>query len=223
MHISDGILEPQWIIFWWIIAIAFIAGGVVQIRQKTKDNLKYVPMLALMGAAVLVISVWHIPVPVTGSSSHPCGTPMAAIIVGPFPIAVISAIALFFQTFVGHGGITTIGANDFSMGIVGAFTGFGIWVALRKFGISIFWAAGMAGFIGDVFTYVTSAFQLAVSLHPEALFHYWGIFLLGYVPTQLPIAIMEFVFTGLIIRYIAEVRPEMMRLGRTPTRLTIGE
>ena len=144
MHISDGILEPQWIILWWIIAIAFIAVGVVQIRQKVKDDPKYMPVLALMGAAVLVISVWHIPVPVTGSSSHPCGTPMAAIIVGPFPVAVISAIALFFQTFVGHGGITTIGANDFSMGIVGAFTGFGTWVALRKFGVSIFWAAGMA-------------------------------------------------------------------------------
>ena len=223
MHISDGILEPQWIILWWIIAIAFITVGVVQIRKKIKDDPKYMSVLALMGAAVLVISVWHIPVPVTGSSSHPCGTPMAAILVGPFPVAVISAIALFFQMFVGHGGITTIGANDFSMGIVGAFTGFGTWIALRKFGVSVFWAAGMAGLIGDIFTYATTAFQLATSLHPEALFHYWGIFLLGYVPTQLPIAIMEFVFTGLMIRYIAEVRPEMMRIGRTPITPIVGE
>lgn len=223
MHISDGILEPQWIVLWWIIAIAFITVGVVQIRQRVKDNPQCLPALALMGTAVLVISVWHIPVPVTGSSSHPCGTPMAAIIVGPFPVAVISSIVLFFQMFVGHGGITTIGANDFSMGVVGAFTGFGTWVALRKFHVSFFWAAGIAGFVGDIFTYVTTAFQLAVSLHPEALFRYWGLFLLGYVPTQLPLAIIEFVFTGLIVRYIAEVRPEMMRLGRTSIRPTVGE
>ena len=221
MHISDGILEPQWIIFWYIVAIAFIAVGVSQIRQRVKDNPQYLPTLALMGAAVLVISVWHIPVPVTGSSSHPCGTPMVAIIVGPFPVAVISAIALFFQTFVGHGGLTTIGANDFSMGIVGAFTGYGMWVALRKLRVSIFWAAALAGFIGDVFTYVTSAFQLAISLHPESLLHYWGIFLLGYVPTQLPIAIMEFVFTGLVVRYVAEMRPEMMRLHKSVVASTI--
>ena len=32
MHINDGILEPQWIIFWWIIAMAFIAVGVVEIK-----------------------------------------------------------------------------------------------------------------------------------------------------------------------------------------------
>jgi cobalt/nickel transport system permease protein len=143
---------------------------------------------------------------------------MAAIILGPFPVAVISAVALFFQTFVGHGGLTTIGANDFSMGIVGAFTGYGTWLAMRRGGFSIFIAAGMAGFIGDMLTYITAAFQLAISIHPEALFNYWGIFMLGYLPTQLPLAIMEFVFTGLVVRYIADVRPEMMKwAGWTPS------
>ena len=213
MHISDGILSPEWVIFWWIVALAFIAVGLIQIRQRSKGNSQYLPMLALMGAAVLVISVWHIPVPVTGSSSHPCGTPMAAILVGPFSVAVISAVALFFQTFVGHGGLTTIGANDFSMGIVGAFTGFGTWLAMRRFGFSIFIAAGMAGFIGDMLTYITAAFQLAISIHPDALINYWGIFMLGYLPTQLPLAIMEFVFTGLVVRYIADVRPEMLKFS----------
>jgi cobalt/nickel transport system permease protein len=143
---------------------------------------------------------------------------MAAIILGPFPVAVISAVALFFQTFVGHGGLTIIGANDFSMGIVGAFTGYGAWLAMRRGGLSIFIAAGMAGVIGDMFTYITAAFQLAISIHPEALFNYWGIFMLGYLPTQLPLAIMEFVFTGLVVRYIADVRPEMMKwAGWTPS------
>jgi cobalt/nickel transport system permease protein len=71
----------------------------------------------------------------------------------------------------------------------------------------------MAGFVGDVLCYVTTAFELAASLHPEALFRYWGIFALGFVPTQLPIAIMEFVFTGLVIRYIADTRPEMLKFA----------
>jgi len=222
VHISDGILSPAWVILWWIVALAFIAVGLIQIRQRSKDNPQYLPMLALMGAAVLVISVWHIPVPVTGSSSHPCGTPMAAIIVGPFPVAVISAVALFFQTFVGHGGLTTIGANDCSMGIVGAFTGFGTWLAMRRLGFSIFIAAGMAGFIGDILTYITAAFELAVSIHPEAVFRYIGIFMLGYLPTQLPLAIMELVFTGLVVRYIAAMRPEMMKYaGWTPAKSTV--
>ena len=143
---------------------------------------------------------------------------MAAIIVGPFPVAAVSAIVLFFQTFVGHGGITTIGANDFSMGIVGAFTGYGTWLALRG-RTSIFWAAGMAGLIGDVMTYVTAAFELAISIHPEAWLNYIGIFMLGYLPTQAPLAVLELVFTGLVIRYIADTRPEMMKwAGWTPAK-----
>lgn len=214
MHISDGILEPQWLLIWWVIALAFIAIGVVQIRKRSKGSPQYLPTLALMGAAIFVISVWHIPVPVTGSCSHPIGTPISAIIVGPFPTVVVSVIALFFHSFVGHGGLTTIGANTISMGIVGTFTGFGTWIGLRKFGVGIFWAAGLAGFVGDVLTYVTTAGELAVSLHPEELFRYWAIFALGFIPTQLPLAIIEFVFTGLVVRYIAEVRPEMLKFGR---------
>lgn len=137
MHISDGILEPQWLLIWWAVALAFIAVGIMQIRKRSKGNPQYLPTLALMGAAIFVISVWHIPVPVTGSCSHPIGTPLSSIVVGPFPTVVISAIALFFQSFVGHGGLTTIGANSVSMGIVGTFAGFATWIGLRKVGISV--------------------------------------------------------------------------------------
>jgi cobalt/nickel transport system permease protein len=69
----------------------------------------------------------------------------------------------------------------------------------------------MAGLIGDVMTYVTAAFELAISIHPEAWLNYIGIFMLGYLPTQAPLAVLEFVFTGLVIRYIADTRPEMMK------------
>jgi cobalt/nickel transport system permease protein len=82
----------------------------------------------------------------------------------------------------------------------------------------------MAGFIGDILTYIMAAFQLAVSIHPEALFRYWGIFMLGYLPTQLPLAIIELVFTGLVVRYIADVRPEMLKLsGFTLPTSTVGQ
>ncbi len=217
MHISDGILELQWLLIWWGVALIFVAVGVIQIRKRSKGNTLYLPTLALIGAAIFVVSVWHIPVPVTGSCSHPVGTPMSAIIVGPFPTVVVSAIALLFQSFVGHGGLTTLGANTVSMGIVGTFTGFGAWIGLRKIGVSIFWAAGLAGFAGDVICYIAAAFELASSLHPEELLRYWTIFALGFMPTQLPLAIIEFVFTGLVIRYIAEVRPEMLLFGRPST------
>lgn len=205
MHISDGILEPKWIFFWFAISAIFIALGLRMINKRIKDEPVYLPRLSLIGAVVFVISVWHIPVPVTGSSSHPVGTPLASIIVGPFATVVISAIALFLQAFVGHGGITTIGANTFSMGIVGTFGGYFVYRLLKN--ISPLWfSAGMAGLIGSILTYLTTALELALSLNPGNVMYYWKLYSLGFIPTQLPLAFAEFAFTAYVIKYISESR-----------------
>jgi len=213
MHISDGILTPEWCLVWFAIAIPFIAIGVWQMKRSTKENASYLPMLAMMGAAVFIISVWHIPVPVTGSCSHPIGTPMSAIIVGPFPTVVLSTIALFFQTFFGHGGLTTLGANTISMGITGTFGGYLIYVLLRKINSPLWVAAGMAGFVGDILCYLAAALELALSLNPGSVLSHWAIYSLGYMPTQLPLAVAEFVFSAGIVQYIADRRPDLM-LGK---------
>ncbi len=208
-HISDGILEPQWVLFWFVITALFIALGLRAVDKRIKDDPSYLPRISLIGAVIFVISVWHIPVPVTGSSSHPVGTPLAAIIIGPFATVVISSIALFFQSFVAHGGLTTIGANTFSMGIGGAFGGYLIYRMLRN--ISPLWfSAGMAGLAGSILTYLTTALQLALSLNPENVMHYWKLYSLGFIPTQLPLAFAEFAFTGYAIKYIAEAKSELI-------------
>ncbi len=124
MHISDGVLAPLWILVWWALALIFVGFGLRSVRRSTAADPSYMPMIALLGAAVLVISIWHVPVPVAGSCSHPVGTPMAAIIAGPFAAVLISFIVLFFQLFIGHGGLTSLGANTIAMGAIGAFAGF---------------------------------------------------------------------------------------------------
>lgn len=203
MHISDGILKPEWVFFWFAISAIFIALGLRIINKRIKDEPVYLPRLSLIGAVVFVISVWHIPVPVTGSSSHPVGTPMASIIIGPFATVVISAIALFFQSFVAHGGLTTIGANTFSMGIVGSFGGYFVYRFLKNI-FPLWFSAGMAGLIGSILTYITTALQLALSLNPENVIYYWKLYSMGFIPTQLPLAFAEFAFTAYVIKYISE-------------------
>ncbi len=209
MHISDGILAPQWILFWYVLSAIFIALGLRMINNRIRDEPSYLPRISLIGAVVFVISVWHIPVPVTGSSSHPVGTPLAAIIIGPFATVVISAIALFFQAFVAHGGLTTIGANTFSMGIVGAFGGYLVYRILKN--VSPLWfSAGMAGLAGSILTYLATAFQLALSLNTGNVIYYWKLYSLGFIPTQLPLAFAEFAFTGYVIKYISDTKKEVI-------------
>ena len=210
MHISDGILTPEWIILWYIIAAIFVAVGVRQITTKRKNNPAYMSMLALLGAAVFVISVWHIPVPVAGSCSHPIGTPMAAMIIGPFPTVVIAGIALFFQMFLAHGGLTTLGANTVSMGILGTFVGFFTFLGLRKAGGSIWLSAGFGALVGDLVTYASTALIIALAIQPSNVLTYWGIYTFEFLPTQVPLAIVEFAFSAAAVQYISDRRPELL-------------
>jgi cobalt/nickel transport system permease protein len=212
MHIEDGILPPRDWGMWYGISVVFIYAGILEIKKRIKENLSYKPFLSMVGVAVFVISAMHFPVPVTGSCSHPCGTPLAAIIVGPFATVVITAIVLFFQAiFLGHGGITTIGANVVSMGIVGGFSGYFCWKLLRRFNSPLWLAAGIAGFAGDLMTYLTTALELALSTHGHIpLVTQWMIFFAGYGPTQLPLAVAEAVFTAAVLQVMYNRRPDLL-------------
>lgn len=212
MHIEDGILGAQACAGWYAVTAAFVVPGIYEIKRRIHENLWYKPFLAMVGVAVFVISAMHLPVPVTGSCSHPCGTALAAILIGPFATAVISTIVLFFQAvFFGHGGITTIGANTFSMGICGGLSGWVLWKGLRAANCPLWLAAGAAGFVGDLMTYLVAAFELALSLHGQVpLLKQWMIFFMGYGPTQLPLAVGEALFTSAVLLAMLNRRPDLL-------------
>ena len=111
-------------------------------------------LVAMTGAAIFVISCMPIPVPFAGTCSHPCGTGLGALLIGPAATVVVASIALLFQAlFLAHGGLTTLGANVVSMGVVGAFSAYGLFQLLRKARVPVFPAALAAGVISDWATY----------------------------------------------------------------------
>ncbi len=210
MHIPDGILPLPDIIIWFIIAGVFVAVGAALIIKKRKENPAIMSIIALMGAAVFIISVWHIPVAVAGSSGHPTGTGLAAIVIGPFATSLVTLIAIFFQMFLGHGGLTTIGANTVSMGIAGAFSGFAVYWVARKLHGSYWLSAGLAGFVSDLATYAMTSFQLAIAVRPEFWLQQMYLNMIAFSFVQIPIAIIEFAFTAVTIQYIVNHKPEIL-------------
>jgi cobalt/nickel transport system permease protein len=223
MHIEDGILGPAACGAYYAATAAFVWPGIHEIKRRIRENPFYKPFLAMVGVAVFVISAMHFPVPVTGSCSHPCGTALAAIIVGPFAGVVISTIVLFFQAvFLGHGGIATIGANTVSMGIAGGMSGYLLWKVLRAVNAPVWLAAGVAGFVGDMMTYLVAALELAISLHGNVpLLKQWMIFFMGYAPTQLPLAIGEAVFSAAVLTAMLHRRPDLLPNIIQKTKATI--
>ena len=112
--------------------IPIVAYGIYQLTRIAKKNSEAKPLLALMGAFIFVVSALKLP-SVFGSSSHPTGSGLAAIVFGPAIASVLSMIALIFQaTLLAHGGITTLGANVVSMGIVGPMVAYALGLSAKK-------------------------------------------------------------------------------------------
>ena len=136
MHIMEGFLPWQWCLLWYLLAVPVVAYGVLQIKQITDKNPESKPLLAVSGAFIFVLSSLKLP-SVTGSSSHPTGSGLSAILFGPAVTCVLASIVLVFQALLlAHGGITTLGANIFSMGIVGPLAAWIIYKTIIKTGVS---------------------------------------------------------------------------------------
>ena len=87
----------------------------------------------MSGAFIFVISSLKIP-SVTGSCSHMTGTGLGAILFGPASVSVLGVIVLLFQALLlAHGGLTTLGANTFSMAIAGPVVAFWIFKIFEKY------------------------------------------------------------------------------------------
>ncbi len=212
MHISEGILPPQWAVLWFALAIPFIAWGLRTLRIRSKEEPHLKAMVGLVGAAVFVISCMPIPVPTAGTCSHPCGTGIAAILIGPSLTVVVASIALVLQAlFLAHGGLTTLGANVLSMGVMGAFTGYGIFVVARRCGAPWVVAAFLAGLLSDWVVYAGTSFFLTAALHGESSFGTMFLtILVAFVPTQLPLGILEGILSAGCYSFVQARRPEFL-------------
>jgi cobalt/nickel transport system permease protein len=212
MHISEGILPYTWALFWFLASAPFVAYGLRRLRQISEADLSFKPLVGLLTAAVFIISAMPIPVPVAGTASHPCGTGISAILLGP-PISVlVAAAALLIQAlFLSHGGLSTLGANIFSMGVMGSFTGYAVFRLLRRFRVNLAAAALIAGMLADWATYVTTSFELAAGIKGDApVSPLFLKIMVAFIPTQLPLGIVEGLMTSGMISLLHKKRPDLL-------------
>ncbi len=215
MHIMEGFLPPLWAGFWFIVVLPFWVLGIRRINRLIAEKPETRLLLGFAAAFAFVLSALKIP-SVTGSSSHPTGTGLGAILFGPLVMSVVGTIVLLFQALlIAHGGLTTLGANAFSMAVVGSFVAWFIWKGLRDrtpIWLTVFLAAAMA----DLFTYVVTSAQLALA-YPDAVGGFAASFAkFGaiFAVTQIPLAISEGILTVLVFNALqANAQTELQSLG----------
>ena len=215
MHIMEGYLPGGFCIAWGVICVPFLIAGFMSIKKTLNEHRNLITLLAMSGAFVFVISSLKIP-SVTGSCSHMTGTGLGAILFGPSAVSILGIIVLLFQAILlAHGGLTTLGANTFSMAIAGPFVSYGIFFICKKCKVNRYVSVFLAATLGDLFTYCVTAVQMALAHHADTtIMGAMGKFLLVFAPTQLPLAIIEGVITVLIIMGLETyAKPELRTIG----------
>lgn len=217
----EGFLPWQWCILWYAISLPVIIYGITRIKKVADELPESKPLLAVSGAFIFILSSLKMP-SVTGSCSHPTGNGLGAILFGPWITSVMAAIVLIFQALLlAHGGLTTLGANIFSMGIIGPVFAWLTYKGSLKLNLPTSIAVFLAAFIGDVMTYVTTSFQLALAFPIPNVMIATSKFMLIFAYTQIPLGIAEGLLTVVVFENILKLKPDITEklslLIRKPT------
>lgn len=214
MHIPDGMLP-----------VAVIAGGYVATGALTWYSIRKVnqlenpqaeiPKVALLTAAFFVSSSIHIPVPPT--SVHLLLSGLMGALLGWFAMPAI-VIGLVLQAIMfGHGGITTIGVNALVLGVPALLAHF-LFQWFKGDGSSrwrLISAGILAGAVGVGVT-VLIFFSLLINFISADLIDPAAErrAIIGLALAHLPLLFIEGGMTGMLIGYLARVKPELIGFTR---------
>lgn len=228
MHITEGILPPKWVFTWFAVSLPFVAIGTYQVKRKKSKVPTFLPLVGMLGAAVFVFSCFPVPVIALNgmATSHPCGTGMSAILLGPFVSVLVAAIALLIQAlFLAHGGLTTLGGNIFSMGILGSFSGYFAFKIAQRCRLPLFWCGFLAGMVSDLLTYLGTSIELGLLVIGKGGSFFNAtteIFWVFMMTSQGILCVVEGAVVGFVLVFVYKRRPGiLMTLGvmRDDTKL----
>jgi cobalt/nickel transport system permease protein len=212
MHIMEGFLPWQRCLVWWIVAPPSLLYGVHQLKKILAADREALPLLGVTGGFIFIMSSLKLP-SVTGSSSYPTGTGLSTLLFGPWITAVECAIVLLFQSmFLAHGGLSVLGANIVSMGIVGPLAGYIIYCLLRDTSVNMYLTVFLVTVLADMFTYATTSLQLALAYPAETggSISSFILFLGVFAVTQIPLAVIEGIVLTLVFKYIITLKPHIL-------------
>ena len=222
MHIPDGYLSPSTCAILGAAAAPFWYRASQQVKRTLAS--RRTPLLAVGAAFSFTLMMFNLPVP-GGTSAHPVGGTLMAVVLGPWAASLaLSAVLLLQALLFGDGGVLAFGANAFNLAILLPFAGYGIYrlVAGRSdAGSPRRWlGAGLGAYVGINLAGLAAAVELG--LQPLLFRSPQGMPL--YSPYGLGVAIpaitgahllvagpAEAVLTGMVVRYFQRTQPTLLQ------------
>ncbi len=98
------------------------------------------------------------------------------------------------------------------MGIIGPIVGYITYRALRNTSADMYLTVFLVTALADIFTYVTTSFELALAYPAETggVASSFVLFMGIFATTQIPLAIVEGIVLTLVFKYIVALKPDIL-------------
>jgi|WetSurMetagenome_2_1015567.scaffolds.fasta_scaffold25622_3 cobalt/nickel transport system permease protein len=208
IHLEDGSFTLFWVIVWWAVALLLIGSALYLIRRQRVADQRSIILAGFCTAAAFVLSQVELPI---AGGVHISLTPLIAILTGPVIGLLIVFITNILDAAIGHGGWGMIGANTL-VGLSEVLVAYAIWRGLKPFIGNVFIRAVTATLCGLILGNFVMMGIIAlsgiqgVSQSMEQIVT--GLFLVASV--NIAIAVIEALMTGLVVLYIAKMRPDLL-------------
>ena len=212
MHLAEGTLPIGQAMAWTAAAVPALIWSLRGEQGARRDTPASSIIMSGATSLLFAATLLPLPVPIVGATSHICLTPVLAQMIGIRRMIWPTFFVLLLQAiFFAHGGLTTLGINALTLGLLGPAVAVGAWALLRRLGAGNAFGFALACGIGGLSVYVADAAVLSIALSEAAApLQTFSAVLIGFAPVQIPLAVLEAVASVGIVRLFATRRPELL-------------
>jgi len=211
MHIPDGVLDPTVCATTGGLAAAAVGFSLYKLRDSLAERM--IPVTGMTASLIFAAQMVNFPLIVAPVSGHLLGGVLAAAILGPWAGCLALTMVLFVQVALfADGGWTALGANILNMAVIGCWGGTLIMRVTRKFvkdpqrGLLIgsIWGSWLTVMLGALF------FCIEFACSSTAKGYDLGNLVFLMLGFHALIGIGEAVITALILKYLIQVRSDLV-------------
>lgn len=208
MHIPDGVLSGPVALTTAAIGAAGFAYGVRRLEGRLRDRTTV--LMGMMASFIFAAQMVNFPLIVLPASGHLIGAALAAVLLGPWAGAIVLGLVLLIQCLLfSDGALVALGANFVNLGLVAALGSWLIYDPVRRAiggRTGVLLGAMAAAWLSVPLSALAFSIELAASGR-------WQDFptILGWMTlVHAGIGLGEALITGLVVRFVLLVRPDLI-------------
>ncbi len=208
MHMPDGFLSLSVSLMTWIISGVLIATALKKVQVEYQE--RAVPLMGVSAAFIFAAQMINFPI-LGGTSGHLLGGTLAGVLLGPWAGSLVMTVVFTVQALVFQdGGVTVLGANVLNMGLIGTFFGYYLYKNIRRaLGFDQWRSTAIAIAIASWVSVVAASLLCALELSLSGTVA-WQVAFIAMGFWHIWIGIGEALITVIAIRYIWQVRPDLL-------------